>query len=99
MSMSRTLNIEQRNRVLSRMADLVAKEKQRILSANDQDMRSFDQEDLAMFDRLKVERALNALADVSRTIGTGLGHPRRRKLRLRLPSRLRPCQKPKSTTR
>ena len=55
MSMSRTLNIEQRNKVLSRMADLVEREKQKILSANDQDMINFDQEDLAMYDRLKVD--------------------------------------------
>ena len=37
------------------MAGLVEKEYKKILSENDRDMKSFDQDDLAMHDRLKVD--------------------------------------------
>ncbi len=53
--MSRTLKIEQRNKVLLSMATLLEQERTRILAANEKDMSSFDQQDLAMYDRLKLD--------------------------------------------
>ena len=55
MIMSRTLNIEKRNQVLLTMAELVEREKESIMRANETDMNSFDRDDLAMYDRLKVD--------------------------------------------
>ena len=53
--MDTTLSIDQRNRVLLKMAGLVADQKESILKANQRDLAGFDQDDLAMFDRLKVD--------------------------------------------
>jgi len=49
------LTINQRNAVLLSMARLVDKEKESILKANALDMEAFDKNDLAMYDRLKVD--------------------------------------------
>lgn len=53
--MESILSIEQRNSVLQSMAKLVENEKSNILEANAIDMANFDQNDLAMYDRLKVD--------------------------------------------
>lgn len=53
--MNRPLNLEQRNRVLMTMARLVEQEQERILAANAVDMKNYDQSDLAMGDRLKLD--------------------------------------------
>lgn len=53
--MNNTLSIEQRNRVLLTMAELVKGEQESILAANALDMDSYDQSDLAMGDRLKLD--------------------------------------------
>ncbi|WP_084060560.1 glutamate-5-semialdehyde dehydrogenase [Cellulophaga tyrosinoxydans] len=52
--MSFILNISQRNKVLLTMAKLVASEKDVILQANKKDLDTYNGEDLAMEDRLKV---------------------------------------------
>ena len=54
--MESTLSIDQRNRVLLKMADLVIGNKDVILKANQIDIQGFDQTDLAMYDRLKVDQ-------------------------------------------
>lgn len=53
--MEAILTIDQRNAVLQRMAHLVLQEKENILEANALDMDHFDRNDLAMYDRLKVD--------------------------------------------
>lgn len=53
--METTLSIDQRNAVLQKMARLVADNKELILKANQIDLNSYDQNDLAMYDRLKVD--------------------------------------------
>lgn len=53
--MESILSIEQRNGVLKEMARLVGAYQQDILKANQKDMTSFDRNDLAMYDRLKVD--------------------------------------------
>ena len=53
--MSGMLNIKQRNGVLFRMAELVGQNREKLYQANQTDMQSFDRNDLAMFDRLKVD--------------------------------------------
>ena len=53
--MNKTLSISQRNAVLLSMAKLVAQEKVAIFTANKKDIASFAADDLAMFDRLKVD--------------------------------------------
>jgi glutamate-5-semialdehyde dehydrogenase len=53
--METMLTINQRNAVLLSMARLVDKEKESILKANALDMEAFDKNDLAMYDRLKVD--------------------------------------------
>jgi len=53
--METILTIDQRNAVLQSMAKLVAQEKESILKANAIDMAGFDENDLAMYDRLKVD--------------------------------------------
>ena len=53
--METILTIDQRNAVLQSMAKLVAQEKEGILKANAIDMAGFDKNDLAMYDRLKVD--------------------------------------------
>ncbi|QCX40222.1 glutamate-5-semialdehyde dehydrogenase [Aureibaculum algae] len=49
------LSISQRNAVLLSMAKLVAQETETIISANKEDIATFAVNDLAMFDRLKVD--------------------------------------------
>ena len=49
------LTIDQRNAVLLSMARMVDEEKESILQANALDMEAFDKNDLAMYDRLKVD--------------------------------------------
>ena len=53
--METMLTIDQRNAVLLSMARLVDEEKESILKANSLDMSRFDKNDLAMYDRLKVD--------------------------------------------
>jgi len=53
--METTLSIDQRNAVLLKMAKLVVDNKELILEANQLDLNSYDQNDLAMYDRLKVD--------------------------------------------
>lgn len=54
-SMKATLSIEKRNEVLKTMASLLEEKSQLILSANETDMSSYDPNDRAMYDRLKVD--------------------------------------------
>lgn len=51
------LTIQQRNSVLQSMANLIAAEKDAILSANKIDVEGYNGNDLAMYDRLKVDDA------------------------------------------
>jgi glutamate-5-semialdehyde dehydrogenase len=53
--MNKTLSIKQRNSVLQKMAELVEKNRAKIIAANQKDLKSFDDSDLAMYDRLKVD--------------------------------------------
>jgi glutamate-5-semialdehyde dehydrogenase len=53
--METTLSIDQRNAVLKKMARLVVDNKELILKANQIDLNSYDQNDQAMYDRLKVD--------------------------------------------
>jgi len=53
--MNKTLTIQQRNDVLVSMAQLIAAEKVEILNANKLDVNNYNGEDLAMYDRLKVD--------------------------------------------
>ena len=53
--MKRLLSIEDRNGVLTRMAELLDQNRNELLAANGKDLKSFDQSDLAMYDRLKVD--------------------------------------------
>lgn len=55
MNWNRTLDSDLRNDVLLSMANLLETHKERVLSANAMDLGSFDREDLAMYDRLKVD--------------------------------------------
>ena len=55
-TMESVLTAEQRNKVLLTMAELVREEQKSILQANAMDMSGFDQNDLAMYDRLKVDQ-------------------------------------------
>jgi len=69
--MNRMLRSKQRNDVLLSMAQLIAEEQQAILVANKKDVENYQGDDLAMFDRLKVDKSkidgmilsLNQLAD------------------------------------
>ena len=54
-SMKATLSIEKRNQVLKTMASLLEEKSQLILSANSIDLGSYDPNDRAMYDRLKVD--------------------------------------------
>lgn len=53
--MASILNIKQRNQVLLRMAGLINQYRDSLYEANQKDMESFDQSDLAMYDRLKMD--------------------------------------------
>ncbi len=53
--MSLLLNIEQRNAVLNSMIKWLEKEKETLLKANKKDMDGYKGDDLAMYDRLKVD--------------------------------------------
>ena len=55
--MNTLLTSEQRNAVLTAMAQLIAEEKTTILNANKIDVENYNGEDLAMYDRLKVDDA------------------------------------------
>jgi len=52
-----TLNIKERNAVLLTMANMVRHEQSKILEANQKDLDSYKGDDLAMRDRLKLDRA------------------------------------------
>ncbi len=54
--MKKILSLDKRNAVLLRMADLVRQEESIVLSANDKDLSSFESDDIAMIDRLKVNK-------------------------------------------
>lgn len=54
--MESILTAEQRNNVLLTMSELVKGEQKKILEANALDMSGFDKNDLAMYDRLKVDQ-------------------------------------------
>ncbi len=54
--MSQVLNISQRNSVLQKMAVLVDQQRETIIKANIKDLESYEGEDLAMRDRLKVDQ-------------------------------------------
>ncbi len=51
------LSIEKRNAVLIKMAELVNQEQEAIIKSNQQDLQTFAGGDLAMLDRLKVDKA------------------------------------------
>lgn len=53
--MSLYLDIAQRNSVLSTMAELIDRERNTILEVNTKDVEAYTGEDLAMYDRLKVD--------------------------------------------
>ncbi|MEZ4969472.1 MAG: glutamate-5-semialdehyde dehydrogenase [Flavobacteriaceae bacterium] len=55
--MSLYLDIAQRNSVLSTMAELIDRERNTILEVNTKDVEAYMGEDLAMYDRLKVDHA------------------------------------------
>lgn len=54
--MKTTLSISKRNAVLKRMAELVQQEESILISANEKDLNSFESGDIAMVDRLKVNK-------------------------------------------
>ncbi len=54
--MNKMLPLEKRNAVLLRMADLVRQEESILISANEKDLNSFESDDIAMIDRLKVNK-------------------------------------------
>src|SRR5690606_26092129 len=53
--MSLYLNLSERNAVLSTMAQLLEGERELILNANKKDLEAYKGDDLAMYDRLKVD--------------------------------------------
>ena len=55
--MKTTLSITKRNAVLKRMAELVQQEESILISANEKDLNSFESGDIAMIDRLKVDKS------------------------------------------
>jgi len=64
--MNKTLNIDQRNAVLKSMAKLVSQKRETILSANKTDVKTFAENDKAMYDRLivndvKIEEMIESL--------------------------------------
>ncbi len=75
--MNTTLNITQRNSVLRKMMILVDQERAAIIEANKKDLEAYSGDDLAMYDRLKVDTkkiegmiaALKQLADQEDPIG------------------------------
>ena len=54
--MSINLSLTQRNAVLNTMAQLVKQEQSGLLAANKTDLEGFNQDDIAMLDRLKVDK-------------------------------------------
>ena len=54
--MNKMLSLEKRNAVLHRMAELVRQEESILISANVKDLNSFESDDIAMIDRLKVDK-------------------------------------------
>jgi len=75
--MKAVLNIEQRNAVLLKMAQLITKNKETLITANQKDLNSYAGEDKAMYDRLKVNAdkvqgmidALEQLANLEDPLG------------------------------
>jgi len=55
--MSKMLTGKQRNDVLATMADLIENERAQILAINKRDVANYNGDDLAMYDRLKVDNA------------------------------------------
>lgn len=53
--MKNRLSIEERNQVLQSMSHLIDERSEELLQENEKDMSSFDQNDIAMYDRLKVD--------------------------------------------
>jgi len=53
--MSLMLNIDKRNAVLNSMSELIRKEKSALLKANGKDLEAYIGDDIAMYDRLKVD--------------------------------------------
>ncbi len=80
--MNTVLSISQRNAVLQSMADLVHQERATILEANNKDVAQFVGDDLALFDRLKVDEqkidgmilSLQQLKDQSDPVDVDLFH-------------------------
>lgn len=54
--MESILSIEQRNNVLQTMARLVHDQQKGIVEANEKDIKGYDRNDVAMYDRLKVDK-------------------------------------------
>lgn len=54
--MNKILSLEKRNAVLLRIAELVRQEESILRSANVKDLNSFESDDLATIDRLKVDK-------------------------------------------
>ncbi|MGJ8715140.1 MAG: glutamate-5-semialdehyde dehydrogenase [Maribacter stanieri] len=54
--MIKTLSLAKRNAVLKRMAELVQQEESILICANEKDLNSFESADIAMIDRLKVDK-------------------------------------------
>jgi len=77
MSTTQLLTINQRNNVLLRMAALISEQKEALLKANAVDVANCQGDDLAVFDRLKVDaekivgmvRSLREIADDSDPLG------------------------------
>lgn len=80
MSTTQMLTINQRNNVLLRMATLITDRKEELLHANTLDISNYKGDDLAVFDRLKVDdskvnemvKSLQQLADDSDPLGRQL---------------------------
>ena len=53
--MNSILTIQERNAVLLSMAKLIQQEREAILKANKKDVENYSGEDIAMYDRLKVD--------------------------------------------
>lgn len=54
--MNKLLPLQKRNAVLLRMAELIRQEESILISANEKDLSSFESDDIAMVDRLKIDK-------------------------------------------
>ncbi len=80
--MNKALTIQQRNDVLITMAQLIATEKESVLVKNNLDIKNYNGDDLAMFDRLKIDESkteamilsLEQLVEATDPIGKELYH-------------------------